>query len=423
MKLAELSLHARFIAAIMLVVLVLSGGFLYAVDRFTQLLEAELLQRTMASELRRFATAYAHDPRARPPQADGFSANVVPESALDSLPPRLRRLPPGLHDDVKIGGREYFVGREDVSGHRLYLLLDVEHVEELEAHLITVAVAGFLVASLVALGVAISLSRMVLHPVTTLSRRVAGLVPGQRGAKLGTGVGDRQVGIIADAFDAYLERLDDFVDRERAFVGDASHELRTPLAVVVSAALLLTEDGTLSPAAHERAERIARAGARMQQMIEALLSLAREKDEAEARPCAMDEVVQDAAQAYAEPLEKRGLSMTLDLAAAQTVLAPPGMVVSIVDNLIGNAVHHASHGAIQVSLQPGKLIVQNAGPGIAPEALPRIFERGQRGPDSHGLGLGLHIVRRMCVYLGWDIQVHSTPGAWTRFELSFRPLT
>lgn len=419
MKIAELSLRARFMGAMMLVVLLLSGGFFYAVDRFTQMLEVELLHRTVAGELRQFAQAYAANPAIRPPMADGFTAYVAPETALDALPPRLVTLAPGLHDDIKLAGREYFVGREDVGGQRLYLLLDVEHVEELEAHLIAVAAAGFLGASLIALLVAVALSRMVLRPVATLSRQVAGLVPGQRGAKLGTGVGDREVGAIADAFDRFLGRLDQFVERERAFIGDASHELRTPLAVIVSAALLLTEDAALPSAARERAGRIARAAARMQQLIEALLSLAREKDGVESKACAMDEVVQEAADAHEEAIARRGLALTLDLAAPQTVKAPPGMVVSIVNNLIGNAVHHAGRGAIQVSLQPGRLIVQNAGPGIAPEELRRIFDRGQRGPDSHGLGLGLHIVKRMCLHLDWDIQVHSLPGSWTRFELSF----
>jgi signal transduction histidine kinase len=418
MRIAELGLRPRFMGAMMLVVLVLSGGFLYAVDRFTQLLEAELLQRTVASELGKFAEAHAAGISA-PPRGEGLSAYVAPETALDSLPPRLRRLKPGLHDDIKLEGREYFVGRQDVGGQRLYVLLDVERVEQLEAHLIGVAAAGFLVASLVALLVGGALSRRVLRPVATLSRQVATLVPGQRGAKLGTGVGDREVGAIAEAFDRFLERLDDFVERERAFLADASHELRTPLAVIVSAALLLTEDSGLSPAARERAERIGRAAARMQQLIEALLSLARENDSVEAKPCAMDEIVQEAAQAHGGAIEKRGLTLALDLAAPQTVRAPPGMVVSIVNNLFGNAVHHAGRGAIQVSLHPGRLVVQNAGPGIAPEELPRIFERGQRGPDSRGLGLGLYLVKRMCDHLGWDIRVHSTPGAWTRFELSF----
>ena len=97
-------------------------------------------------------------------------------------------------------------------------------------------------------------------------------------------------------------------------------------------------------------------------------------------------------------------------------------------NLLDNAVKYTDRGgiAIHVLVAPGRLIVEvkDSGVGIAPDHLPRIFERfyvidKARSRQSGGTGLGLAIVKHIVTLHGGEIRVESTPGVGTTFTLLF----
>jgi signal transduction histidine kinase len=117
------------------------------------------------------------------------------------------------------------------------------------------------------------------------------------------------------------------------------------------------------------------------------------------------------------------------------VRAPDDLVVSAdadrlrqaLENLIGNALAHGPGGApvaVQVDREertggPWAVVrVRDAGPGIAPELLPTLFERFARGAGSTGLGLGLYLARGIAEAHGGTLTVESTPGQGTTFHLA-----
>ncbi|MBA1332103.1 histidine kinase, partial [Candidatus Endoriftia persephone str. Guaymas] len=72
-------------------------------------------------------------------------------------------------------------------------------------------------------------------------------------------------------FDAYLQRLAAFIEREQSFTADVSHELRTPLAVIEGAVDVLLEDPGMDAARRSRVERIARSAHDMSELVTVLL--------------------------------------------------------------------------------------------------------------------------------------------------------
>jgi signal transduction histidine kinase len=415
---SELTLRARFLLAMLAVVTLLCVTFGLTVHQFVEILEDEMLHRTLAREMQDFAGDFTKNPRRPPPSAGGLSGYVV-RDGLDAagLPSGLAALSAGLHEDVRIQGNTYYVARQDVPGARLYLLLDTQHVESIERGVTTVAVAGGLVALALAALVATLLARAVLRPVTALANEVAALDPRRRGSRLHGHFADREVGVIASAFDDYVARLEQVLEREQAFSEDASHELRTPLSIISSAAELLAEEPGLSAAGRERNQRIRRACREMHALIEALLFLAREEGSS-AQPCALDEIVREAVDGARALVEGRGVG--LDVHIEPVVLSvSPGMAVCVIGNLLLNAVNFTRQGLIEVKLTPAGLVVRDTGAGIAPADLSHIFERRYRGPQSRGLGLGLYLVSRICERLGWRIQADSAPGVGTRFTITF----
>src|SRR5690606_16991874 len=92
-------------------------------------------------------------------------------------------------------------------------------------------------------------------------------------------------------------------------------------------------------------------------------------------------------------------------------------------NLIGNAVKYTSEGEVVVRLGGRSVEVLDSGPGLSAEDAAHLFERGYRGSHAgytHGGGIGLSIVRRLCDLYGWDVRLvpgeHGGAEATLRFE-------
>jgi len=423
--LSKVSLRVRFIGALLAIVTLLCGAFIYAVHEFVEVLESELMEGTVKRELREFARVFAAAPDIQPPSATDRTGYVLRpgETPASDFPAWLRSWPAGRFESFKSGEREFYVGSERVGDAQLYLVFDIENVERLESLLIRVAYAVVIGAWVAAVAAGLLLSRLVMEPVSQLADKVSALDPAETRRRLGDEFGDREIGLIAAAFDRYLERLDEFVARERAFTDDASHELRTPLSVVLSSAQLLQEETALSNRGRERLARIERAAQQMQDLVEALLFLAREDGGWKAEPCALDEVVQQVADAYRDVVAERSLSVHCEITEPRTVLAPPGMAACVVSNLVGNAVRNTEKGRIDLRLEADRIVVQDTGSGIAARDFQQIFERRYRSPHSGGLGLGLYLVKRICDRLGWRVEVQSAPGAGARFDVLFFPAT
>ncbi|QSQ22002.1 HAMP domain-containing histidine kinase [Pyxidicoccus parkwayensis] len=109
------------------------------------------------------------------------------------------------------------------------------------------------------------------------------------------------------------------------------------------------------------------------------------------------------------------------------VIADPDRLRQILENLTANALKHSPPGLpvgvdVQWQVRPegrwARITVSNQGPGIAPEVMDTLFERFARGPGSTGLGLGLYLSRRIALAHGGTLEVTSTPGAGTRFEVA-----
>jgi histidine kinase/DNA gyrase B/HSP90-like ATPase len=103
--------------------------------------------------------------------------------------------------------------------------------------------------------------------------------------------------------------------------------------------------------------------------------------------------------------------------------ADPLRIRQVLLNLLVNALRYTpAEGVVaiaaQVRPQRIEIRVHDTGSGVAPEDLPRIFERFQKGSDSRGSGLGLPIARKLVLAHGGDIGIASTPGQGTEITVS-----
>ncbi len=142
----------------------------------------------------------------------------------------------------------------------------------------------------------------------------------------------------------------------------------------------------------------------------------------------LDPIIKQAIHKYAPLFVRYGLRLVYD-PVEMKVLTDEKWLLFILEQLLSNAVKYTRKGTVTISVsQGGILSVADTGMGIAPEDLPRIFEKGFTGyhgrEDKKATGLGLYLCRQTAQKLGIDIRVESSPGKGSVFylDLGKKPL-
>ncbi|MBN8736928.1 MAG: HAMP domain-containing protein [Xanthomonadales bacterium] len=319
-------------------------------------------------------------------------------------------LQPGVYDmhggaDGKPAHYKLAVARK--YGLDAFLTYDISREGLGKRQLVTGLVSVVVLFTLLSLAVGYWLSRRVMRPVTELAQRLRAFRSGRQLEPLAPHFAEDEVGELAAALDDYAQRQSALIERDREFNADVSHELRTPLAVIASTTELLVATPDLPEKLHTRLQRIERAVRQATELTQALLLLSRAE-----RSGPVDGETTDVARVVDEVIDtnrpnlgRKPIALRAEVEAAVTVEAPSSVVAVALGNLIGNACKYTQEGEIVVRVQPGRVRVEDTGPGIRAENAEHLFERGVRGEGEtvKGAGLGLAIVRRLCELYGWRV--------------------
>ena len=233
------------------------------------------------------------------------------------------------------------------------------------------------------------------------------------------------------AEDQLVESLRDADRRKNKFLATLAHELRNPLAPVRSAVALLTSRTQRDPLVDRVSEVIERQVALMARLMDDLLDIGRiTNDRLELRRERVDlvTIVRDAIE-MCQPLIQR-LGHELSVMAPQpsiVVEADPARLGQVFSNLVNNACRYmAPKGQIWVTIErtgsDAVVTITDTGMGIPPEQLADIFEmfsQVDRTNRTHGgLGIGLHLVKRLIEMHGGQVAAHSEgAGLGSRFTV------
>jgi signal transduction histidine kinase len=216
--------------------------------------------------------------------------------------------------------------------------------------------------------------------------------------------------------------------RQQEFVADASHELRTPLTVLRSATDMLSRHREDRLADHADLLRDVQAEiGRMQLLTQDLLTLARSDQGAlqlMTAPMDLADVAADVVHRMSVLAERHQQSLSLHAAAKDIVVeVDPERLQQVMVILIDNAIKYSPEGGrieVRVFSQANRAVLEIAdtGRGIAPEHLPRLFDRFYRGDAARsrstgGTGLGLSIARTLVVAHGGELSLCSSVGVGT----------
>lgn len=194
-----------------------------------------------------------------------------------------------------------------------------------------------------------------------------------------------------------------------------AHQIKTPIAAMDL--ILQTQDFPESGSLKQSLFQI-------QQYVEMVLCYLRldsETTDFVIRTCPLDPIIRTALREFAPSFIRKNLQLHYDPVSC-SVLTDEKWLLFVLEQLLSNAVKYTPQGSVTIRLEePQTLVIEDTGLGIAPEDLPRVFEKGytgQRGrADQRSTGIGLYLCRRTLRQLGHTISIHSTPKEGTAVRI------
>ena len=223
--------------------------------------------------------------------------------------------------------------------------------------------------------------------------------------------GPREVRSMARAFNSMAERLQVTDRQRRDMLADVTHELRTPLTVIRGEVEGML-DGVY-PADESRLKSILEETQLLSRLVDDLRTLALAEAGAlqlRREPVQPGELVREAVAAFQSAAEAKGVKIQVEAGESAPVELDPERIREVLHNLLSNALRYTpSGGVIRVTSSENSISVSDSGPGIAPEELPRVFERFYKSSDSGGMGLGLSIAKYIVEAHGGTITAENAP--------------
>ncbi|MBO1013303.1 sensor histidine kinase N-terminal domain-containing protein [Achromobacter sp. SD115] len=267
-----------------------------------------------------------------------------------------------------------------------------------------------------------------LRPVKRARTQVAARQPEDLSPVSVQGLPD-EIRPLVQELNLLLERMRGAFAQQKQFVGDAAHELRSPLTALRLQLQALQRAGDAD--ARKLAEQRLAAGIdRATRLVEQLLSMARHENAAEQTPPEAVDLADVLRQALSEMLPQanaKSISIDLDGAPQAWVQGHRDALTLLVRNLLDNAIKYTPAGKrvhlhLEQAAHEATLLIDDEGPGVAPDQRERVFDRFYRveGNAQHGSGLGLAIARSIADQHGAAITLQDTPaGQGLRVQVVF----
>ncbi len=271
------------------------------------------------------------------------------------------------------------------------------------------------------------LHKTVLGPIRDITELASTLSASNLSNRINIAGTKNELKDLAVVINSMLDRIERSYNSQKQFVSDASHELRTPIAVLQGYVNMLKRWGKSDPEVlDEGINAIAQETESMKELVESLLFLARH----DKKTLMMEMEPFDALDVLSELHKEAAMVTPEDTFVLSPAVSCPmegdrSMVKQVMRILCDNAVKYTPKGGIitlGIERKPGwvTLSVQDNGPGISAEDLPKIFDRfyradAARQSESGGHGLGLSIARIIVMAHGGKLRVRSKVGVGSTF--------
>ena len=306
----------------------------------------------------------------------------------------------------------------------------LDPVETMLKHLFLQLAFGLPLAVFIIAGGGFLLLRRALTPVEQITLAAERITQHNLSERLPVARTGDELARLSISLNRMIARLDEAFQNSKRFVADASHDLRTPLTILRGELESFAEDSRLTAELRERAASMLEEALHLSKIVEQLFTLSR-LDAGEARTewtrFDLAELAKTTADQMSLLAEDKGISISCNTSQPTPVEGDRVRLKQVVVNLLDNAIKYTpDKGAIQLRVHGVNghaiLEVTDNGIGIPPDALPHVFERfyrvdKTRSGQTESAGLGLSIVKSICMAHGAEVEAESNAGGGSCFRV------
>jgi two-component system, OmpR family, heavy metal sensor histidine kinase CusS len=338
------------------------------------------------------------------------------------------RSPKDYRRDGKLFSLVALQENSDGQDYTIQVAQDRSSDEQLERNFAVLLVVVLSGSVLVSTLIAVTVTKRGLRPLGEMTQSLGRIGPTHLKERVAPAEWPRELQPLAIAFDEMLKRLDDFFTRLSQFSADLAHELRTPVANMLGEAQVALTRDRMPAEYRETIESTVAECERLSGIIDNLLFVARV--DAAREPIARGRfdaraTVEKIAAFYQMVADDRHVAISCS--GEGQIYADPALFERAVGNLVDNALRFTpENGSIQIAVAEHganfEVAVSDNGWGIAPEHLPRVFDRFYRAESSRssgGAGLGLALVKSIVDLHGGSAKIESEINRGTAVKLIF----
>jgi len=402
-----------------------------------KVVEGVMMRAAMEGEAEHFWTRFAENPDHALPNTDNLLGYLKTEDGSGDeagFPPAELEARDSGYGRVTIDGNSVLVlvDKQTIRGQptTLYLVFDEESVSALSFYFGVVPLSLVLIVIYLAGYIGFRHTRAAVSPVVALANSLRSYHPKSNQlvnlglSGLQTTRHDDEINVLVNSLNEFTDEINELIDRERRFTRDASHELKTPLTVIQGSAEFLAATVKSGPNQQRTIERILRTVRDMNELVNALLILARGNNKL---PEMCEVSINDVVDRQLEQLkithnQDEHVRVRVEHRNQVDVTATPQFADAVIGNLLRNAFNYTRQGEVHVTIDNGTLEVRNRGEGMQPVDADKLFEPFVRGEDAGsatGYGVGLDIVKRLCELFGWSVQGHYSAEKGMVFTVKF----
>ncbi len=384
-----------------------------------------LIKQALRDEAKFYWRLYQDEPAFSRPQTYNLRGYV---SGMDTdIPAEIIPLAPGFHRLPQADSGFYIIYITEQYGRTLYLVFDGKNVGELAIFFGLFPLAGVLIVLYLSSWIAYRFSSRAISPILQLAAEIEQVDPSREDVSAVIKHSlprepDQELRILADALLKLSGRIDAFILRERNFTRDASHELRTPITVIKIAADMLLSETRLDESATASAKRIKRSATDMEELIEALLLLARESEGAlSSDPVSINAIVAEECEQAAIVFQNKKIELEINTDAELIINGSEKVVSVLIGNIIRNAWSYTDEGKVSIHIDKARLTVADSGIGIPDGEMQNVFQPFNRAGNKQrgGHGVGLTIVKMLSDTFNWPIIINSELHKGTVIMIDF----
>jgi len=334
-----------------------------------------------------------------------------------------------------IGGREMLLTghtsqTEDGTRYLIETGAPMDDVQANLRHWLIFLVGGLPVVAAIALGGGYALVKRALLPVDEIAATAERISSQNLGQRLPVSQTSDELQRLSVALNHMIERLDEAFQYSRRFLADASHELRTPLTVLRGEIESLVQETRQAPELRGRLGSALEEVERLANIVEGLFAISRlDAGEAQAEwvPFDFAKLAASTADQMSLLAEDKKIHLTCAGNLGVWVEGDRARLKQVVVNLLDNAIKYTPEAGtvvLTVEARHNKAVLEvvDTGIGIAPDAMPHVFDRffrvdKARSREQGGAGLGLSIVKSICSAHHGSVEVSSTAGQGSRFRV------